>query len=70
MRACVCPLYYLGIVTDGTVPGSIYSDLYNAGGILNGGPLLYRFNDDEYRWVSYLDWDYSLQFSGKTDHNN
>lgn len=47
----------------GTVPGSIYTDLERAN-VLNGGPLLYRFNDLDYRWVSYLDWDYSLAFDG------
>ena len=51
-------------MTDGTVPGSIYTDLDNNGSIFKGGPLLYRFNDLDYRWVSYEDWDYTLNFDG------
>lgn len=52
-----------GIEADGTVPGSIYTDLEKAD-IFTGGPLLFRFNDLDYRWVSYEDWDYSLTFQG------
>ncbi|EFX88257.1 hypothetical protein DAPPUDRAFT_311672 [Daphnia pulex] len=49
------------IAVPGRVPGSIYTDLDEAE-IFTGGPLLFRFNDLEYRWVSYEDWDYSLTF--------
>lgn len=55
--------YILGILVDGTVPGSIYTDLEKAN-VLTGGPLLFRFNDLDYRWVSYQDWHYSLTFQG------
>ena len=54
-----------GIEVNGTVPGSIYTDLYS-GGVLNQGPLLYRFNDLDYRWVAYNDWTYSVEFNGKS----
>lgn len=56
-------IFLKGITVPGTVPGSIYSDLDKAN-YFTGGPLLYRFNDLDYRWVSYLDWDYSLTFDG------
>ncbi|KZS12421.1 Beta-mannosidase [Daphnia magna] len=49
------------IQVSGTVPGSIYTDL-EMGGKFTGGPLLFRFNDLDYRWVSYEDWDYYLSF--------
>lgn len=52
-----------GIQVSGTVPGSIYTDL-EMGGKFTGGPLLFRFNDLDYRWVSYEDWDYYLSFEG------
>ena len=52
-----------GIQVPGRVPGSIYTDLDEAN-IFTGGPLLFRFNDLDYRWVSYEDWDYSLTFQG------
>lgn len=54
---------FLGIAVPGRVPGSIYTDLDEAE-IFTGGPLLFRFNDLDYRWVSYEDWDYSLTFNG------
>ncbi|KAH9422748.1 hypothetical protein DERP_003428 [Dermatophagoides pteronyssinus] len=41
------------------VPGTIYSDLVNAG-ILN--ELYKDFNDVKYRWVSYSNWTYSKSF--------
>ena len=50
---------------DGRVPGSIYTDLL-AAGVLDQGPLLFRFNDVDYRWVSYNDWTYRLQFDGNS----
>lgn len=52
---------YVGIQVEGTVPGSIYTDLEKAN-VFTGGPLLFRFNDLDYRWVSYQTWDYSLTF--------
>lgn len=56
-------VFFLGIEVPGRVPGSIYTDLDEAE-IFTGGPLLFRFNDLDYRWVSYEDWDYSLTFNG------
>lgn len=61
-------LVSLGIQVSGTVPGSIYTDLDKADKF-TGGPLLFRFNDLEYRWVSYENWDYSLTFSGLMFHS-
>jgi len=49
------------IEVEGRVPGSIYTDLYN-GGVLAHGPLFYRLNDLNYRWVSFENWTYSLEF--------
>ena len=54
---------------DGRVPGSIYTDLL-AAGVLDQGPLLFRFNDVDYRWVSYNDWTYRLQFDGNSKKKN
>lgn len=41
----------------------MYTDLEQAG-VLTDGPLLYRFNDVNYRWVAQQDWVYQLQFDG------
>ena len=46
----------------GKVPGSVYTDLMEAGVL---GDPYFRFNDLEYRWVSHRGWVYSTQFSGK-----
>ncbi|TRY79762.1 hypothetical protein TCAL_08106 [Tigriopus californicus] len=42
------------------IPGGIYSDLRHSG-ILTSD-FYYRFNDQEYRWVSYENWTYSAEF--------
>ncbi|XP_063224115.1 beta-mannosidase-like [Bacillus rossius redtenbacheri] len=42
------------------VPGGVYSDL-QSGGLLND--TLYRFNDEEYRWVAYENWTYTTTFN-------
>ena len=45
------------------VPGTIYSDLVDAG-ILDDG-LYNDFNDVKYRWVSYANWTYVKSFDCK-----
>lgn len=47
-----------------TVPGSIYTDLEKNG--LIGDPY-YRFNDDNYRWISKDNWTYSTNFEVSSD---
>ncbi|XP_046449905.1 beta-mannosidase-like [Daphnia pulex] len=49
------------LVVEGQVPGGIYTDLERAG-VLRSGPLLYRFNDGNYRWIAFNDWNYALDF--------
>lgn len=49
------------LTVAGHVPGGIYTDLERAD-ILQDGPLLYRFNDGNYRWIAYNDWNYALDF--------
>lgn len=52
-----------GLTVAGHVPGGIYTDLERAD-ILQDGPLLYRFNDGNYRWIAFNDWNYALDFDG------
>ena len=49
------------ISVPGHVPGNVYTDLQQAGTLSSG--LYYRFNDVEYRWVSYSNWTYQLEFT-------
>ncbi|OQV25827.1 Beta-mannosidase [Hypsibius exemplaris] len=42
------------------VPGNIYTDLVK-NGTLSEDPY-YRFNDEKYRWVSKLDWEFTRSF--------
>ena len=59
-----------GVVLPGQVPGGVYTDLMRSS-LLDSGPLFYRFNDANYRWVSLHNWTYSLDFDGTlTDDNN
>ena len=52
-----------GLSIGGRVPGGIFTDLDRAG-VLKDGPLLYRFNDVNYRWIAMEDWVYTLNFQG------
>ncbi|XP_018022051.1 beta-mannosidase [Hyalella azteca] len=45
----------------GSVPGGVYSDL-QAARVLDQGDVYYRYNDLDYRWVSYTNWTYSATF--------
>lgn len=45
------------------VPGSIYTDLSNAG--LLQEDIYKDFNDVKYRWVSYMNWTYHKHFNCK-----
>ncbi|KAF2359739.1 Glycoside hydrolase superfamily [Trinorchestia longiramus] len=45
----------------GSVPGGVYSDLQEAG-VLDEGDVYYRYNDFNYRWVSYTNWTYTATF--------
>nr|CAD7426538.1 unnamed protein product [Timema monikensis] len=53
-----------GIEVPATVPGGIYSDLQDSGVL---GDILYRFNDEEYRWVGYENWTYTKRFNVTDD---
>lgn len=53
-----------GLGVSAVVPGGIYTDLERAG-VLDG-PLFYRFNDVNYRWVALQDWTYQLRFQGNS----
>lgn len=50
---------------DAKVPGNIYTDLLR-NGTLNGDPY-YRYNDEEFRWVSKEDWMYWRTFKGNSN---
>ncbi|XP_049828728.1 beta-mannosidase-like [Schistocerca gregaria] len=56
------------ITVPASVPGGIYSDL-RAAGVLPED-IYYRFNDAEYRWVSYENWTYSTTFQVSSDIKN
>lgn len=43
------------------IPGGIYSDLETAG-ILTSD-IYYRFNEDNYKWVSQTNWTYETAFN-------
>eukprot|EP00095_Tigriopus_kingsejongensis_P004036 maker-scaffold5_size1054832-snap-gene-4.13 protein:Tk04036 transcript:maker-scaffold5_size1054832-snap-gene-4.13-mRNA-1 annotation:"Beta-mannosidase" len=47
------------------VPGGIYTDLLNADILTTD--FYYRFNDQDYRWVSYDNWTYSAEFAVAQD---
>ena len=45
-----------GITVPAIVPGSIYTDLYNAR--ILSDPCYYRNNSLNYRWVAYENWTF------------
>ena len=45
------------------VPGNVYTDLVR-NGTLVGDPY-YRFNDEEFRWVSKRNWTFWNTFDGE-----
>lgn len=48
------------ISVSGVVPGNVHTALQSAG--LIGDPY-YRFNDDEYRWITHDSWSYTRSFT-------
>lgn len=49
-----------GLQVAGTVPGGVYSDLRASRQLPRD--IFYRFNDEEYRWVSKENWTYDRSF--------
>lgn len=54
--------YYIALTGDAKVPGGIFTDLKTAK-ILEEN-FFFRYNDVQYRWVSWDNWTYHTTFKG------